>query len=185
MLFFVLVFILVVGSDMGGRGAELHLGILAILDFLAFRFLAAWVVSLLASLPWWYRINRELRDLEHSYDARTAGSQPLWSLLMMTVGWLVLLPPFIAVFRTCRRIQRAQTRAGQPETLSSWVLTPSLLLHPLLFSYLQHELNRIWAVEGEPLDPWPADASKALKRSTGTMPWLKGLSDQPTGPAGS
>jgi hypothetical protein len=147
-------------------------------------FVAAWVVSFLVSLPWWYRINQELRDLDHAYDTRQSGSRPDLSLLMMTVGWLVLLLPFIAVFRTGRRIQRAQARAGQPETLrSAWMLTPGLLLHPFLSAYLQHELNKVWAVEGEPLDPWPADTSTEAKWSTGTMPWLKGLAGQTTEPA--
>jgi DNA-binding transcriptional ArsR family regulator len=50
---------------------------------------------------------------------------------------------------------------------------PGLLLPPALFAYLQHELNRVWAVEGEPLDPWPADTSTEANRSIGTLPWLK------------
>jgi hypothetical protein len=175
-LFFVWVFILIVGTGWDPQ--------FSILDSLAFGLLGALAVSLLVNLPWWYRINRELRDLDRSYESRKAGSQPLWSLLMMTVGWLALLPPFIAVFRTCRRIQRAQARASQPETLqSAWVLAPGLLLPPVLFSYLQYELNKLWAVEGEPLDPWPDDTSREANCSTGAMPWLKELRGQTTEPA--
>jgi hypothetical protein len=131
------------------------------------------VVSLLLGLPSWYRINRELRDLDITYDASTSRFQPLWSLLMMTAGWLVVLPPFIAVFQTCRRIQRAQTRTGRPATLRfAWVLASGLLL-PVMFSYLQHELNKIWRMEGEPLDPWGTDTAGEAKSSTGTLPWLE------------
>ena len=170
------------GFDLGG-GLEDRLDVLAILGAVAVGMLATLILSLLISLPWWYRINRELRDLDHSYDMRKTSSQPLWSLLMMTAGWLVLLPPFIALFETCKRIQRAQARSGQPKTLwSAWVLAPGLLLSPVLFSYLQHELNKVWAVEGEPLDPWPADTSREAKRSTGTMPWLKPPTGQTTEP---
>jgi hypothetical protein len=130
-------------------------------------------VSLLVGLPWWYRIQCELRDLDCSYQTRTTRSQPLQWLLIMTVGWLLLLPPFIAVFQTCRRIQRAQARIGQPETLRfAWVLASGLLL-PVLFSYMQHELNKIWAVEGEPLDPWATDTSTEVEQPGGSMPWLK------------
>jgi hypothetical protein len=176
-LFFLLFSVFIAGPTLRGAGLlkSPSLAIATILSALAFGFLVAWVVSLLTSLPWWYRINRELRDLEHSYDTQRGGSLPLWSLLMMTAGWLLLVPPFIAVFRTCRHLQRAQARAGQPQTLrSAWVLAPGLLVHPVLFSYLQHELNKVWAVEGEPLDPWPAKASREARWSTGSLPWLKG-----------
>jgi hypothetical protein len=141
---------------------------------------SAFLLSLPVIVPWWYRINRELRDLDHSYDARKSEDEPALSLVLMAVGWVVLLPPFISVFRTGRYIQRAQARAGQPETLRSpWILAPGLLLYPILFAYLQHEMNKIWAVEGEPIDPWPADPSRTTKCSTGTMPWLRGLRAKP------
>jgi|SRR5271156_760123 len=126
------------------------------------------------SLPWWYRINRELRDLDRSYDSKQASSHPLGSLLMMALGWPILLPLFIAVFRIVRHIQRAQARAARPVTMwSLWILTPGLLFPPVLFACLQHELNKVWVVEGEPLDPWPAHTSREASRSTGTLPWLK------------
>jgi hypothetical protein len=144
--------------------------------FIAFvsSVLIALVAHLLVSLPWWYRINRELRDLDRSYDSKQASSHPLGSLLMMTLGCPILLPPFIAVFRILRHIQRAQARAAGPVTMRSpWILTPGLLFPPVLFACLQHELNKVWVVEGEPLDPWPADTSREASRFTGTLPWLK------------
>ena len=143
-------------------------------DYLLIGYLAASLASLLVGLPWWYRISRELRDLDRSYDTE-AGSRPLGSLLMMTVGWLALLvPPFIAVYKTCRRIQRAQARAGQSATLRfPWALTAWLLIPLVLFPYMQHELNKVWAVESEPLDPWPADTSREAT-SAGTLPAAKG-----------
>jgi hypothetical protein len=186
-LFFLLAFVFITGAALGGAGLEdPSLDVSTIFDYILFGGLAAWMVSFLASLPWWYRINRELRDLEYSNDTRGGRSLPLWSLLMMTVGWLLLLvPPFIAVFGTCRHLQRAQATAGQPQTMrSAWVLTPGLLLHPVLFSYLQEELNKVWAVEGELLDPWPVAESSETNWSTETMPWLKAPRAKPLDPAG-
>lgn len=116
--------------------------------------------AMLVSLPWWYRIHRELRDLDQSYDTGEFSGRPVLSLLMMTIGWLVVLPPFISIFRLGRCVQRAQARAGHAMTLRSpWILAPGLLFCPILFAYLQHELNKIWAIEGEPLDAWAADPS--------------------------
>jgi hypothetical protein len=185
-LFLVVFFVASAGFGVGGTVPEDRVNTQTILDALWFAVLMTLALSLLISLPWWYRVNRELRDLDHSYDTRKASKQPLWSLLMMTVGWLVLLPPFLAAFETCRRVQRAQARVGQSKTLwSAWVLAPGLLLSPVLFPYLQHELNKVWAVEGEPLDPWPADRSREAKRPTGTMPWLKAPTGRTTEPVGA
>jgi len=134
-----------------------------------------WLVALMAvSLPWSYRIKRELRDLDRSYEADKTRRGPLRSLLIMTMGQLISLVPFVGVFRVGRQIRGAQSRAGQPVTaLSPWILTPGLLLGPVLLAYLQHELNKIWAVEAQPLDPWPAGPSREADLSTGTLPWLK------------
>ncbi len=63
------------------------------------------------------------------------------------------------------------------------MLTPGLVLYPFLIAYLQHELNKVWAVEGEPLDPWSDDTSTDAKSSTGAMPWLKVPTGQTTDPA--
>ena len=60
----------------------------------------------------------------------------------------MLKPPYIAVFRIVRHIQRAQASAAGPVTMwSPWILTPGLLFPPVLFVYLQRELNKVWAIE--------------------------------------
>lgn len=177
LLFFSLFLLLLTGAGFGsGDPQSPSVGVSADLWFWCVAIL---VVSLLLGLPGWYRINRELHDLDCAYDPRKAAHQPFWSLLMMTVGWLVVLPPFIAVFQACRRIQRAQTRTGQPETLRfAWILASGLLL-PVLFSYMQYELNKVWSKEGQPLDPWGADTSGEVKGSGGKLPWLKCTSPSP------
>ncbi len=171
-------------------------------DVLVYGFLVAWGASLPVSFLWWHRVDRELRDLDHSYGTWKSGYRLVLSRLMMTVRWLVSAAAFVApaipvmvaawlvlgpaFIRTGRQIRREQARAGQPETVrSAWLLGPGLLLHPLLVAYLQHELNKVWAVEGEPLDPWSAEASRNAKCSTGTTPWLRALPAKTTEPAGS
>ena len=127
------------------------------------------------SLPWWYRINRELRDLDRSYGVHETGIRPGYSVFIMAFGILFCaVLQLIAVFSLGRHIRRAQARAGQPITAwPPWILAFGSLLAPVLFAYLQSELNKIWKVEGQPLDPWPAESSPEVNRSTGTLPWLK------------
>src|SRR4029079_13772052 len=55
---------------------------------------------------WYYKINRELRD------AARIDVSPFVALVAITVGWLVIVPPFVSWYRTFERIQQAQRGAG-------------------------------------------------------------------------
>src|SRR5436309_8534794 len=55
---------------------------------------------------WYYKINRELRD------AYGIAVSPVVALLAVTLGWLVIVPPFVSWYRTFERIVTAQRRAG-------------------------------------------------------------------------
>ena len=163
-----LVHILVFLFTYGDNARSISVSVVGILIALPYALFSALPAYLVVSLPWWYRVNRELRDLDRSYGTGK------------TSRWLVVLLPYVAVFRVVRDIQRAQSRAGQPViSWSPWMLAPGLVAAPALFACLQHELNKIWAVEGKPLDPWPADSSPKANWSTATLPWVKAKRPKP------
>src|SRR4051794_17512289 len=60
-------------------------------------------------LVWYYKINRELRDLgiATGHEDRL-GRSPLTPLLAIPFGWLILVPPFVSFYRTLRRIEAGQ-----------------------------------------------------------------------------
>ena len=94
-------------------------------------------------LYWWYRINDEARRLDRSLDV-----SPLLSLLALFPGALIIVPPFVTVYRTGRRIRAMQQVAGIPPN----VLPIIGLLLMFVFSsyslYYQISLNGIWAAYG-------------------------------------
>jgi len=96
---------------------------------------------------WYFKINREAKE----FDARIK-SDPLISLLAITVGWVLIVPPFISVFNTGKRIAQMQRGAGMPVSCNPWIgliLAFILSLHSL---YYQAELNSIWAYYGDPAE---------------------------------
>jgi hypothetical protein len=132
---------------------------------------AALVASVPISFAWWWRVNRELRSVDPRPVRPRSTGRRLFMRVLTVVGFLTVLPAFIV---TGRRIRRAQARAGLPETLRfGWLLLPGLLLHPLLVAYLQHELNKIWTVVGQPLDPWTGTPSASESDLTRRPPWLR------------
>ncbi len=96
---------------------------------------------------WVYKTNRELAE----YDRRIRVN-PALSLLAFLVGWLIIVPPFVAAWRLGTRTRAAQHAAGVPET--NPVLAFVLFLIGFGPLFLQLELNRLWdrypgAVEGQ------------------------------------
>ena len=57
-------------------------------------------------LVWYYKVNRELRD------AARIDVSPVVALLAVSIGWFIIVPPFVSWYRTFERIQSAQRRAG-------------------------------------------------------------------------
>jgi hypothetical protein len=94
---------------------------------------------------WWYKINREARDFDENIAV-----EPVLSLLAITVGWLIIVPPYVSIYRTGSRIGQMQEDAGMERSCNGWiglVLSFFFSLHSL---YYQYELNRIWTQLGQP-----------------------------------
>ena len=95
---------------------------------------------------WYWKINDELRLYK-----RDESINPTRSLMAMLFGWLIIVPPFIAMYNTSKHVQDAEQRLGvQPQ------LEPALTIVFLLIVaigntiYVQEHLNRIWDRESLP-----------------------------------
>ncbi|WP_206440705.1 DUF4234 domain-containing protein [Streptomyces scabichelini] len=91
-------------------------------------------------LVWYYKVNREARDFDQRIEVN-----PVLALLALTVGWLVIVPPFVSVYNTGLRIARMQQSAGMQRTCNPWIGVILMIVAGLYPLYYQHELNLIWA----------------------------------------
>lgn len=111
----------------------------------------------LYAIYWVFRTAEHLRDYGRAHD-RDLGQRPGMTLLAMTAGWLVIVPPFVAMYRQARRLQQAQRLAGTP-AMNGWLaLVLYLVVSPVLFAYEQSELNKVWAADGAPVPSATNDA---------------------------
>ena len=104
---------------------------------------------------WYYKVNRELRDLGRAVgEEDRLGRSPLGSLLAITVGWLILVPPFVSFYKTFRRIEAAQEVSGTNERVNVWLgfilYLIGLVVFPVEVLYAQNELNRVWQADAKP-----------------------------------
>jgi Domain of unknown function (DUF4234) len=136
-----------------------------------------WAVALLPfitlgvyHLVWWYRINRELRDVGHA-NGVDLGQSPASSLLALFPGALIIVPPFVSYWRGTNRVNGAARLAGT-EPVNGWIaLVLFIVIQPAYWAYLQSSLNKAWgAAAREPADtpvqgapPPPAMAPAAAR----------------------
>jgi uncharacterized protein DUF4234 len=96
---------------------------------------------------WYYKINRELRDA-----AGTAVS-PFVAIVAITIGWLVIVPPFVSWYRTFNRIVDAQrgagTRSEANPVLGFILFVIAVFFLPIEVIYAQDELNKVWRAKSQ------------------------------------
>ena len=105
---------------------------------------------------WWYESNRDLRDLGIHLHNPDLGENPRKSLLAVTIGLPLIVPPLLSVIGTCRRIRLAEDllevntdanffdqRVDVPGTTVTCIVMP-----PFGLMRLQASLNRIWSITG-------------------------------------
>jgi hypothetical protein len=91
---------------------------------------------------WYYKINRELRD------ASGVSVSPVVALIAVTLGWAVIVPPFVSWYRTFERIVEAQRGVGvssEASPILGFILyVIAVFVLPVEVIYAQDELNKVW-----------------------------------------
>ena len=89
---------------------------------------------------WYYKINHELRRAQHDQTI-----SPMRSLMAMIFGWLLIVPPFIAMYNTAKHVQGMETRLGVTQTVEPALAIVLMFLFSLGNGiYIQEHLNRGW-----------------------------------------
>ena len=106
-------------------------------------------------LVWWYRINRELRDVGQGRGV-DLGQNPTNSLLALFPGALIIIPPFVSYWRGTNRVMRAAELA-RSEPVTGWIaLILFIVIQPAYWAYLQSSLNHAWRAAAQA----PADNAR-------------------------
>lgn len=92
---------------------------------------------------WWYKINREARDLNAGIEV-----SPGIAVVAITLGVLIIVPPFVSIYRTGERIGRMQAAAGVQVSCNGVIGLLASFIFGLHALYYQYELNLIWTALG-------------------------------------
>lgn len=95
------------------------------------------------SFVWYYKVNRELKE----YDSEIKVS-PGKAVLTLMFGIFLIVPPFISIYNTGKRIAQAQRTAGLDSQVNPVVGLILVFVGGLHALYYQAALNKIWERQG-------------------------------------
>ena len=89
---------------------------------------------------WYYKVNDELR-----IALRDESISPTRSLMAMIFGWLIIVPPFIAMWNTAKHTEELETRFGVAQTVEPAIVLVIMFVFSIANgAYIQEHLNRAW-----------------------------------------
>jgi Domain of unknown function (DUF4234) len=96
-------------------------------------------------LFWYYFVNREMADYGEANNV-DIGHSPGMSVVAITIGSFIIVPPFVSIFHTGQRMRLTRRVAGRPGGSAGLFFLLSIIPIVSIFSpaYLQSELNGAW-----------------------------------------
>jgi hypothetical protein len=91
---------------------------------------------------YYYFINKELAELGKARGTQELGDNPMMSVLAVTIGAFIIVPPFVSVWNTWKRQEAARKMFGVHEGIDH---VPGFLLNlfisPVAYYFLQQGQN--------------------------------------------
>jgi uncharacterized protein DUF4234 len=89
---------------------------------------------------WYYKINDEARRYLSDENIK-----PGISVLAVPLRIVLIIPPFVSIYRTGERVTRMQEKAGVTNTISpALALLAALVFIHVHVPYIQENLNKVW-----------------------------------------
>jgi Domain of unknown function (DUF4234) len=93
---------------------------------------------------WYYMVNKELAEIGRAHDTEECGTSPGTSLLAVTLGVFIIVPPFVSVYKTWVRKRNAARLVGGDEGLEPWIGWLLMVIVSLVGSVVfQFEMNKV------------------------------------------
>ncbi len=66
-------------------------------------------------IVWYYKTNKELAEIGRAHNTEELGTSPGMSVVAVTVGALIIVPPFVSYWNWWHRQEKAAQLLGRPE----------------------------------------------------------------------
>jgi hypothetical protein len=100
-------------------------------------------------IVWYYKINKEMAAMGQARGTTECGTNPGQSVLAVTLGIFILVPPFVSTYNTWKRLQATERLTGAPAGMEPGLgFLLSVLLGPVGTYILQSNLNKALQAQG-------------------------------------
>jgi uncharacterized protein DUF4234 len=96
------------------------------------------------SIFWYYFVNKELAEIGKAHNTDECGTSPGTSVLAITLGIFIIVPPFVSIYNTCKRLAAAERLTGTPQGMEPGLLFILwIFLSPVAEYILQSNMNKV------------------------------------------
>lgn len=95
------------------------------------------------TIVWYYKVNKEMASLGQARNNPALGTSPGKSLLAIMPGFILIVPAFVSIYNTCKRLAATEAESGLPEGMHPGLLFLLwIFLSPVAIWIFQDNLNR-------------------------------------------
>lgn len=107
---------------------------------------------------WYFYVNREMKELGQARGTEECGTSPGTSLLAVTLGALIIIPPFFSIYNSFKRLNAAhKLTVGPGEAFDAGLgILLWILISPVAMYIFQMKMNEVLAppqAEAAPVPP--------------------------------
>lgn len=108
---------------------------------------------------WYYFVNREMKDLGESRGTDECGQSPGTSVVAITLGVFIIVPPFVSHYNSFKRMNAASRLTGAGDGFDAGLgLLIWIFLSPIAIYIFQMNLNKVWEAQRGAVAATPAAA---------------------------
>jgi hypothetical protein len=103
---------------------------------------------------WYYFVNREMKDFGQAHGTEECGTSPGTSVLAITLGVFIIVPPFVSIYKSFKRMNAASRIAGAGDGFDAGLgILISIFISPIAIYIFQMNLNKVWEAQNAPAAP--------------------------------
>ncbi len=114
------------------------------------------------SIVWYYKVNKEMAAVGKAHGSSECGDSPGTSVLAITLGAIVIVPAFVSLYNTSKRLQATERAVGAPAGMEPGLLFVLwIFIGPVALYLFQSNMNKALQAQSgaAPAGGAPAPAS--------------------------
>ena len=92
---------------------------------------------------WYYKVNKEMAELGRAKRTEDLGTSPGTSLAAVLVGWLIIVPPFVSIYKTCGRLNAGERLTSLKGMEGGLLFLLWIFVSPVAYYIFQSNLNKV------------------------------------------